>query len=393
MDKPWTIDFASDFQLDVPELSEHWDEIIADLHESKCPVAHSTVGEGFHVLLRDADVRTAGRDWETFSSRDGFMPNRPADMPFWYPVECDPPFHDQLRSHLNPYLSPKAIGSREDEIRAHANALIDEFIDKGEVDIVASFSTPLPGRVFCDMVANIPLEDLPDLTHKLHLGLLGPLEGRGAAMSSVQQYMDSYLKRRSQEPPKNDIVDAILAVDLEGFDWDDRTGTLSQLTLGGVGTSGHVIAAILHFLADKPDLRAQLGQPGGITPRAIEEFVRIFASSPHDGRRVTRDVTLGEVDFKEGDFVVLGYGEACRDPEVFENPEEVDLERFPNPHIGFGTGVHRCIGSHLARSQVRIAVETFLTRIPDYTMPDGFTPSYETGITRSMVSLPVSFDV
>lgn len=389
--KPSVINFATDFQLDVPELSENWDEVIADLHRSKCAVARSNVGEGYFVLLRDADVRQAGRDWETFSSKDGFMPNRPADMPFWYPVECDPPFHDQLRSHLNPFLSPQAIGSREEEIRAHANALIDEFVSGGSADVVESFSTPLPGRVFCDLIANIPLSDLPGLTRQLHLGLLGPLEGRGAAMQSVQNYMDEYLSRRKAEPPKGDIVDAILAVELDGYGWNDRTGTLSQLTLGGVGTTGHVIASIIHWLADKPEMRKRLAAPGGIGPRAIEEFVRIFASSPHDGRRVTRDVQLDEVSFKKGDYVILGYGEACRDPEVFEKPEDIDLDRFPNPHIGFGTGVHRCIGSHLARSQVRIAVETFLTRIPDYSLADGFVPSFETGITRSMVSLPIEF--
>ena len=389
--KKYSIDFQTDFQLDVPALSEHWDAIVVAVHAATCPVLRSTVGEGYYVLTQDADVRQAGRDWETFSSTSGFMPNRPEGMPYWYPVECDPPFHDNLRSHLNPHLSPRAFNHREPEIRAHAEALVDAFLADGKADLVAQFSSVLPGVVFCDLVAGIPLEDLPELTHQLHLGLLGPVEGRGAAMSAAQAYMSDYLHKRQNEPKRGDIVDAILEVDLPGYEWDDRTGTLSQLTLGGVGTTGHVIASALHWLAERPDMRERLRQPGAIGQRVIEEWVRIFQSSPHDGRRVTQEVEIAGTTFQKGDYVVLGYGEACRDPEVFENPREVDIDRFPNPHIGFGTGPHRCIGSHLARIQVRVAIEVFLDKIPDFTLEPGFTPGYETGITRSMTELRVEF--
>ena len=382
-----TSDFRTNYQLDTPEIAEHWEDIVEDLHAQKCPVAHSAVGEGYYVLLRDADVRKAGRDWETFSSRDGFMPNRPEGMPFWYPVECDPPFHDKLRSALNPHLSPRAINSLEPQIRQIANDLIDAFIADGHTDIVASFSTRLPGLVFAGLIAGLPLADLPWLQKELNQGLLGPHEGRAAAFGAVQVYMDGYLKKRSEAPPRGDIVDAILAVDMEGYDWADRCGTLSQLTLGGVGTTGHVIASTVHLLAERPDLREKLKAQATIESTAIEELVRVFQSSPHDGRRVQKRTEIAGVNFEPGDYVVLGYGAASKDPLVFENPHEVDLERFPNPHVGFGTGVHRCIGSHLARLQIRCAIEEFLKRIPDFHVKPGFHPSYETGITRSMIDL------
>lgn len=387
-----TSDFRTNYQLDTPEIAEHWEEIVADLHEQKCPVAHSTVGEGYYVLLRDADVRTAGRDWETFSSRDGFMPNRPEGMPFWYPVECDPPFHDDLRSALNPHLSPRAINPLEPEIRRIANELIDAFIADGHTDIVTTFSTGLPGLVFASLIAGLPLEDLPWLQRELNLGLLGPHEGRAAAFGAVQNYMSDYLKKRSESPPRGDIVDAILNVDLPNYEWADRCGTLSQLTLGGVGTTGHVIASTIHLMAERPDLRETLAEQSPIESTAIEELVRVFQSSPHDGRRVQKEVEIAGHTFEPGDFVVLGYGAASKDPLVFDNPQEVDLHRFPNPHVGFGTGVHRCIGSHLARLQIRCAIEEFLRRIPEFSVKPGFQPSYETGITRSMIDLELEWE-
>jgi len=386
-----TSDFRTNYQLDTPEIAEHWDTIVEELHVSKCPVAHSTVGEGYHILLKDADVRAAGRNWETFSSRDGFMPNRPEGMPFWYPVECDPPFHDQLRDALNPHLSPRAINAREADIRRISNELIDAFIEDGRTEIVAEFSTRLPGLVFASLIAGLPLDDLPWLQETLNAGLLGPHEGRAAAFVSVAEYMDGYLRKRQDEPHRGDIVNAILDVDLDGYEWADRCGTLSQLTLGGVGTTGHVIASTVHLLATRPDLRDKLKAAGTIELKAIEELVRVFQSSPHDGRRVQSEIELGGTVFQPGDFVMLGYGAACKDPAVFDEPMKVDLDRFPNPHVGFGTGVHRCIGSHLARLQIRCAIEEFLKRIPEFQVKSGFEPSFETGITRSMIDLEIEW--
>src|ERR1700761_784529 len=101
-------DFAVDYDIDDPRLAANWSAVIEDLH-SRCPVARSNVGEGYWVINGYDDIRAAGGDWETFSSTSGFMPNRPEGMPFWYPVECDPPFHDELRKAINSYLGPKAV--------------------------------------------------------------------------------------------------------------------------------------------------------------------------------------------------------------------------------------------------------------------------------------------
>src|SRR4051812_27403030 len=118
-------DFANDYDINAPELAEHWEDIVEELHESGCPVSRSQVGEGYWVLNRYEDIRECAQNWQVFSSTSGFMPNRPEGMPFWYPVECDPPFHDQLRAAINPFLGPKAIASYEPGIRKFADELID----------------------------------------------------------------------------------------------------------------------------------------------------------------------------------------------------------------------------------------------------------------------------
>jgi cytochrome P450 len=387
----WKTDFRTNYQFDAAELSEHYDEIIDDLHASGCAVARSEVGEGYYVINRDEDVRRCARDWQTFSSADGFMPNRPTDAPLFYPVECDPPLHSQLRAALNPHLSPRVITSYEPRIRAHAGALIDAFIDSGSADIVAQYSNQLPALVFCEVVAGMPLEDLPWLQREEHIALYGPAEERGAAFTAVQNYMDAYLRKRKESPRRGDIVDAILEADIEGYRWKDRTGTLSQLTLAGIGTTGYVIAAGIDYLARNRKPRAALGQESAIDHRVVEEFLRVFSAAKHDGRRVMKDVDVSGTRLVKGDFVLLGFGAACRDPEVFTNPAEIDLHRFPNPHVAFGTGIHRCVGSHLARALIRIALEEFLVRIPSFEVRQGFKPAYDTGFTRSMMSLVIDF--
>src|ERR1700760_3744403 len=128
-----------------------YDEIMDDLVHH-CPVARSEVGEGYWVINRYADVLKAAGDWKTFTSRTGMMPNRPADMPLWYPIEADPPLHDELRKVLDPFLSPKVLAEFEPAIREIANQLVDSFIEDGKVEVVSQFGNLLPGHVFCSVV-------------------------------------------------------------------------------------------------------------------------------------------------------------------------------------------------------------------------------------------------
>ncbi len=201
--------------------------------------------------------------------------------------------------------------------------------------------------------------------------------------------MEQYMLQRRDEAPRGDVIDAILALDFEGFDWESKVMTLTTLTLGGIGTTGYVIASALHFLATHAEERRALMNDPTAWETAIEEFLRFFPSSPHDGRRLTEPKTIGGVDFAEGDYVVIHFGAANRDPSVFDSPEQLGISRaLPNRHMTFGYGIHRCLGSHLARLEIRVALEEFLKAFPDYGVPQASSPSTRSATPGSSSVFP-----
>jgi cytochrome P450 len=384
-----TCDFGADYDMNSPELAARWDEVVPELH-ARCPVARSEVGEGYWVLNRHADVAAAAADWERFSNATGFMPDRPADMPYLYPEECDPPFHTAVRGAVQDFFRPKAVRAYEDEVRRHAEELVAALRAADEPEAVAGFANALPGRVFCESVAGMPVGDVEGLQREFDLAILGPVAGRGAALQRAFDYVEAYLRRREEEPRRDDVVQAILDLDADGVDWDAKVGILANLTLGGVGTTGFVIASAIQHLADRPEDRARLVADPALLPGAIEELIRFFAPSPHDGRRVTAPVEVGGVAFAPGDYVILSFGAASRDPAVFDRPDELVLDRpLPNRHMAFGSGLHRCVGLHLAKLELRVGLEVFLREVPDYALAPGFAPAYQISNTRVIERLPL----
>jgi cytochrome P450 len=209
-------------------------------------------------------------------------------------------------------------------------------------------------------------------------------------MQAAVGRQEKYLAQRAKEPSRGDIVNAILDIDAEGVDWTVKASVLSTLTLGGVGTTGYAISSALHYLATHPEERKRLIENPELWLTATEEFLRFFAASPHDGRRVTRDTSVAGTELKPGEYVLMNYGAGSRDPDVFEQPYEVVLDRpLPNRHISFGYGVHRCIGSHLARLEVRVGLQEFLARYPDFSVPDDFEPSYQINNSVTLEQLPL----
>jgi cytochrome P450 len=156
-------------------------------------------------------------------------------------------------------------------------------------------------------------------------------------------------------------------------------------------TATFVMSGGMYHLATHPADRAALVAEPGLIPQAAEEFIRYYPPVVALGRSVTTDVEIGGYQFKEGDFVLLNYASASRDPDALENPAELNIHRKRVPHSAFGVGVHRCIGAHLARLELKVTFEEFLRRIPEVRMKPGAEPVYETGILRSMKSLPLEF--
>lgn len=387
-------DMFNDFDIDDPEFNTHFFDIL-DQMVAGCPVVRSNVGAGYWMVTRQADVRRVGQDWRTFSSAKGYMPNRPEGLPYLMPEESDPPKHTRWRTTLNPFMSPTAVAKYEDQIRRDANDLIDRFIDKGECEFVSDFGSKLPGWAFFKNVLGVPIDDLDMLVTGVENGTFAPPEERAGHFDKVFEYLGNYLAMRKDQPPRGDLVDVIAAgveyEDGELASWEDRVSILVDLTFGGIATTTYVMAgAILHLATHQADREALVDNPDLIAG-AVEEFVRVFPPVVALGRTCTRDVEVAGTQMKEGDFVLLGYGSASRDPRVVDNPATIDITRETVLHSAFGVGQHRCIGSNLARLELRATFEEWLRRIPDFGVKPGTTPVYETGILRTMKDLHLVF--
>jgi cytochrome P450 len=337
-------DIYNDFDLDDAAFNNQHFEIIDDL-VAKCPVAHSKVGNGYYLVAQNKLVREVGQNWRTFSAAGGYMPNRPDGLPYLFPEESDPPLHTAWRQSLNPFMGPAVIAGYDVQIRSDANELIDRFIEKGKF-----------GFVF--------------------------------------QYLGEYLKKRSAEPPRGDMVDMIGAgvtyEDGTQSPWEDRVSVLVDMTFGGIATTTYVMASAINWLATNPTARQLLiDEPDTYLPRAIEEFARVFAPVVALGRTCTKDVELGGRELKQGDFVMMMYAGASRDPLVVEDPKTIDITRESVLHSAFGVGIHRCIGSNLARVELRTFLEEWLKRIPEWQVVE--PPTYVSGYLRSMRTLNITW--
>lgn len=387
-------DMFGDFDFEDPEFNENFDEILNEM-AAKCPVAHSSVGHGYKLINTYKDVKKAAQDWRTFSSAKGYMVNRPTGSQLILPEESDPPYHDKWRKALNPYFAPTAVTEFEAEIRAIANELIDGFVDRESCNFVTDFSAHLPGMVFFRCVMKVPESDLPELFEGIDKGTFGAVAERPVYFKKVNDYLAEYLDARRDQPPAGDVVDIVLqgveTDDGSPASWDDKVAIVLDLVFGGLATTTHVMTAAIGYLAEHDGVRAELVRNPDLVPQAVEEFVRLFAPVVAPARYVTQDTRLGETELKKGDWIVLNYAAVSRDPALSENPTHLDIHRTGVVHSAFGMGPHRCLGSHLARLELRVTLEEFLRRVPDFGIAPGTRPVTETGQLRSTTSLELTF--
>lgn len=381
-------DLVTDFDLDDPRFNENFDETL-DYLVRKCPVVHSPVGRGYYLINTQDDVRRAAQDWQTFSSAKGYMPNRPEGLPYLMPEESDPPIHTQWRKVLNPHLSPKVSLSYDQPIRDDVNELIDRFIDRGECEFISEFGALLPGWAFFKNVLGLPVDDLAQLVEGVEEGTFNPdLNERARHFSNVFAYLEDHLRWRSEQPERDDLIGTILKGvtydDGEPAPWDHKVSILVDLTFGGIATTTFVMASAIHHLATNPDQRKLLIDNPALIENAIEEYARFFPPVVALGRTCTRNVEIGGTEIPAGEFVMLTYAAASRDPRHMEDPGKIDLTRQGIPHSTFGVGRHRCIGSNLARVELSTTLEEWLKRIPEFSVKPGTEPAYVTGYLRSM---------
>jgi cytochrome P450 len=383
-------DIANDFDLDDPRFNDQFDETLNFLVR-KCPVVRSQVGTGYFLVNTQDEVRQVAQDWRTFSSAKGYQPNRPEGLPYLMPEESDPPIHTRWRHALNPHMSPKTTAAYEQPIRDDVNALIDAFIGDGEVEFISKFGALLPGWAFFKNILGLPVEDLQALVDGVEGGTFAAPEERAGHFAFVFEYLDSHLKWRESQPSRGDLIDTILKgvtyEDGTESPWEHKVSILVDLTFGGIATTTFVMASAIHHLATHPDQRQMLIDDPSLIENAIEEYTRFFPPVVALGRTCMRDVEVAGTPIKEGDFVMLTYAAASRDPRHMDEPEKIDLKRDGIPHSTFGVGPHRCIGSNLARIELQTTLEEWLKRIPNFDVKPGTEPVYVTGFLRSMREL------
>ncbi|MGI5328565.1 cytochrome P450 [Actinomadura nitritigenes] len=393
-----------DFDIYDPALAAPADvmqEKIAEL-AARGPVVYSTAHGGHWLVTGYDEVHAVLRDAETFSSHPNNLVDAGAGK--FIPLELDPPEHTAYRHALQPLFNPARMRRLEPEIRDIVNRLIDGFAARGEAEFISEFAHELPASVFLSLMG-WPLEDTAMFTEMTDVALtgrpeLGEKESNTARQEAAQRMFGYFgeiiARRRAMADPGDDITAQIINGPLK-VDGGERPPTDEELSrmfflllIAGLHTvQGSLAWSIMHLSADAAQRRQLIDDPGRI-PEAVEEILRIEAAVA-PGRRVTRDAELGGVRLKAGDQLLVLLAAANRDTGEFGDSSELRIGRSPNRHLSFGSGPHRCLGSHLARIELRIALEEIHRRIPDYRPAPGSTPIAHASQVRGVARLPITF--
>src|SRR5918911_5101554 len=355
---------------------------------------------GWWALTRFEDVRAAALDATTFRSFEGMDidDSRLEQAPPGSIGSMDNPRHDQVRGVVQPYFLPRRIAGMEDGIRAVVRDLVGSWRDRGAVDLAQELAWPmpfdvffhlmgLPGRDERDPVERARREQLEHWTHELKDRVPGTphlTPVARAATAGVQQYFIDLLEER-RRAAREDLVTRFVQADIDGVPFVDAqvtptsevSGLMLILFLGGVESTAGLTGTLFKLLAENPDQRALLQRDPSLIPAAVEEALRLITPLQLTARTTSREVTLHGVTIPAGGRVVLVPGAANRDERRFPDPDTFDITRDRGRHLGFGEGVHGCLGAPLARLEARIALEEALPVLGDYELagPPGFYPS------------------
>jgi cytochrome P450 len=388
-------DWATDFSHLEPEWAADPYRILDDLR-ARCPIAHTDRFGGGWLPTRYEDVAAIAHDTERFSSRSIIMGNfRPprdiAPMGGTPPISSDPPFHHDARKLLLPAFTKTAIGKIEPATRAFCHELVDRLQGRDVVDAAVDYAQHIPMRAIADMLG-FPPEDGPHFREFVESALEGvnlPPEERIARMTKLFDYILVQI-RDHLDNPRDDLTTYLIEAELYGQKLEafHVAGTIGLLLIAGIDTTWSAIGASLWHLAQTPADRARLVGEPSLVATAMEEFLRAFAPVTM-ARLVKDDMAWRGVDMKADDWVLLSVPAANRDPDQFDRADEVVIDREVNRHAAFGLGIHRCVGSHLARMELRVALEVWLERMPVFSLADPGAVTWSAGQVRGPRTLPL----
>ncbi|HEU5028521.1 MAG TPA: cytochrome P450 [Spirillospora sp.] len=397
-----------DFDRHAPEYRHRFEAITQEMH-GRCPIAWSDTYGGHWVaagnrevfelaarsveyLSNDHDVRNERRGYKgitiptsEFASQGGFL-------------EMDPPEQRHYRQALNPYLSPAAVQRWIPLIDEVVRACLDEKIEDGRIDFVEDLANVVPA-VFTLAMMGIPLKKWALYNEPAHASIYTPPDS--PAMHRVlemliemhQDLVATLAEIRGN--PRPGLVDALINADINGKNPPDHelVGVLTLLIGGGFDTTTALTAHALEWLSENPAERQRLNdERDTLLDSATEEFLRFYTPAPGDGRTISADCEVAGTRFKEGERLWLSWAMANRDPAAFPDPHTIHLERTGNRHASFGLGIHRCIGSNVARTVFKRMITQVLDRMPDFVCEPEGAVHYETiGVINGMRNLPATF--
>jgi cytochrome P450 len=388
-------DWATDFSHVEPEWAADPYRIQDDLRQ-RCPIAHSGRFGGAWLPVRYEDVAAIAYDTERFSSRSIIMSNfRPprelAPVGGSPPISSDPPFHHDARKLLLSAFNKVEVSKQEPATRAFCHSLIDAFAGQDVVDAARDYAQHIPVRVIAAMLG-FPPEDGPqfrEFVADLLEGVNLPPDQRIERVSRLFGYLVVQVHDHLGNP-REDLTTYLIDAELYGqkLSPDHVVGAMALLLIAGIDTTWSAIGASLWHLAKTPADRERLVTEPGLLPTAIEEFLRAYAPVTM-ARLVKEDMHWHGVDMKADDWILLSFPAANRDPAQFDRAGEVVIDRAVNRHAAFGLGIHRCLGSHLARMELRVALDVWLDRIPEFALADPAAVTWSAGQIRGPRTLPL----
>lgn len=391
-------DWAEDFEIFDDEFVKDPYPIWKDLREQGCPFARTERRQVSFMPTTFEGVREVAGDVENFSSFSVSVTPTPTSYDeegnrMRSIITSDAPHHKPERQLMLPFFAPKSVERYREHTRDIARKLIREFIETGEADFAEQYARQIPPRIIAAILGIDP--EMSDefttwVQGVLELGLQDE-EIREHYREIINRFFVEEIKKR-MENPGDDLISVLLQSEIDGepVPMPIVRGNVGLMLIAGIDTTWSSIGSALWHLALHPEDRQRLVDEPELIPIAVEEFLRAY--SPVTMARVaTKDTMLGDREVKEGERVLLSFPAANRDPDIFENPEEVIIDRQKNRHVAFGSGVHRCAGSNLARMEMQVAIEVMLEMIPEFELTDPDLVTWAGGQVRGPRNLPMRF--
>jgi len=404
-DHDWRLNMINppveDFATDFDHTDEAWVAdpypIMDDLRE-RCPVAHSDRYGGLWAPMTYETVSAIANDTEHFTSRTVVIHNGrpgddalPAPIGVAPPITSDPPFHEIARRLLLPAFAPRPIAALEPFTRELCNQLLDEIGDAEFVDASVQYAEHIPVGLIAKL-CGLPAEDGEQFREFVRIVLEGvdlPTEERIEAFQPVEDYIvPAIIERR--ENPDDGLISYLLDAEIMGEKLSDEHvfGSILLLIVAGIDTTWSAIGSSIWHLANNPDDLARLVAHPELLPSAVEEFLRAYAPVSM-ARLVKDDFEFQGCPMKKDDWIFLSFPAANRDPKAFDNADEVLIDREINRHSAFGLGIHRCLGSNLARMEMTVALEEWLKRYTKFELNASEPTTFSQGQVRGPRQLPL----